>query len=72
MLIHPNIDPVAIQIGPLAVRWYGLMYLAGFMAAWWLGVRRIKAGRAPVTREQFDDLLFYAVLGVILGGRLWS
>ena len=70
MLIHPNIDPVAIHIGPLAVRWYGLMYLAGFMAAWWLGVRRIKAGRAPVTREQFDDLLFYAVLGVILGGRL--
>jgi len=70
VLIHPNIDPVAIQIGPLAVRWYGLMYLAGFMAAWWLGVRRIKAGLAPVTREQLDDLLFYAVLGVILGGRL--
>jgi len=70
VLIHPNIDPVAIQIGPLAVRWYGLMYLAGFMAAWWLGVRRIKAGIAPVTREQLDDLLFYAVLGVILGGRL--
>jgi len=70
VLIHPNIDPVAIHIGPLAVRWYGLMYLAGFMAAWWLGVRRIKTGRAPVTREQFDDLLFYAVLGVILGGRL--
>ena len=70
MLIHPNIDPVAIQIGPLAVRWYGLMYLAGFMAGWWLGVRRIKAGLAPVTREQLDDLLFYAVLGVILGGRL--
>ena len=70
MLIHPNFDPVAIQIGPLAVRWYGLMYLAGFMAGWWLGVRRIKAGLAPVTREQLDDLLFYAVLGVILGGRL--
>jgi phosphatidylglycerol:prolipoprotein diacylglycerol transferase len=70
VLIHPNIDPVAISIGPLAVRWYGLMYLAGFMAAWWLGVKRIKAGLAPVTREQFDDLLFYAVLGVILGGRL--
>ena len=70
MLIHPNIDPVAISIGPLAVRWYGLMYLAGFAAAWWLGVKRIGAGLAPVTREQLDDLIFYAVLGVILGGRL--
>ena len=70
MLIHPNFDPVAISIGPLAVRWYGLMYLAGFAAGWWLGTRRIEAGRAPITREQLDDLLFYAVLGVILGGRL--
>ncbi|MCD6043692.1 MAG: prolipoprotein diacylglyceryl transferase, partial [Burkholderiales bacterium] len=56
--------------GPLAVRWYGLMYLAGFAAGWWLGLRRIAQGAAPVTRRQFDDLLFLAVLGVILGGRL--
>src|SRR5213076_2027154 len=70
MLIHPNIDPVAISIGPLAVRWYGLMYLVGFAAGWWLGLRRIGRGLAPVTRQQFDDLLFLAVLGVILGGRL--
>jgi phosphatidylglycerol:prolipoprotein diacylglycerol transferase len=70
MLIHPQIDPVAFSIGPLAVRWYGLMYLAGFAASWWLGVRRIKQGFAPITRGQFDDLLFYAILGVILGGRL--
>ena len=70
MLIHPQIDPVAFSIGPLAVRWYGLMYLAGFAAAWWLGSLRIEAGRAPITRKQFDDLIFLAVLGVILGGRL--
>jgi phosphatidylglycerol---prolipoprotein diacylglyceryl transferase len=70
MLIHPQIDPIAFSIGPLAVRWYGLMYLAGFGAAWWLGQRRIKAGFAPITRQQFDDLIFLAVLGVILGGRL--
>jgi phosphatidylglycerol:prolipoprotein diacylglycerol transferase len=70
MLIHPNIDPVAFSIGPLAVRWYGLMYLAGFAAGWWLGTRRIKKGVAPLTREQFDGLMFAAVLGVILGGRL--
>src|SRR3989442_15004959 len=70
MLIHPNIDPVAFSIGPLAVRWYGLMYLVGFAAGWWLGLRRIAKGLAPVTRQQFDDLLFTAVLGGILGGRL--
>lgn len=70
MLTHPDIDPVAFSLGPLAVRWYGLMYLAGFAAAWWLGRRRIAANLAPVTRAQFDDLLFLALLGVILGGRL--
>jgi phosphatidylglycerol:prolipoprotein diacylglycerol transferase len=74
MLVHPEFDPVAISIGPLAIRWYGLTYLAGFLAAWWLGVRRIDkakaAHRAAVTRTQFDDLLFFSVLGVIFGGRL--
>ena len=69
-MIHPQIDPIAFSIGPLAVRWYGLMYLLGFAAAWWLGMRRIAAGTAPITRKQFDDLIFLAVLGVILGGRL--
>ncbi len=76
MLVHPNIDPIAFNIGPffgigpLPVRWYGLMYLTGFLAAWWLGMRRIGKGLAPVTRQQFDDMLFLAVIGVILGGRL--
>jgi len=70
MLNHPNIDPIAFSIGPLAVRWYGLMYLAGFAVGWWLGVRRIARGQAPITRTQLDDLLFLIVLGVILGGRL--
>ena len=70
MLTHPNFDPIAISLGPLAIRWYGLMYLAGFAAGWWLGLSRISRGLAPITRQQFDDLLFLAVLGVILGGRL--
>lgn len=70
MIAQPSIDPVAFSIGPLSVRWYGLMYLAGFAAAWLLGTRRIRAGAAPVSREAFDDLIFYGVLGVILGGRL--
>ena len=52
MLQHPNIDPIAFSIGPLAVRWYGLMYLVGFLAGWWLGLRRISQGLAPVTRRQ--------------------
>ena len=70
MLIHPNFDPVVVSLGPLAVRWYGLMYLLAFAAFWWLGSRRIRDGRAPVSREQLDDLLFGGIVGVILGGRL--
>jgi phosphatidylglycerol---prolipoprotein diacylglyceryl transferase len=70
VLVHPDIDPIAFAIGPLAVRWYGLMYLAGFAAGWWLGLSRIKRDVAPVSSIQLDDLLFHAVLGVILGGRL--
>ncbi len=70
MLAHPHFDPVAFSLGPLAVRWYGLMYLAGFAAGWWLGARRIRRGLTRVTRAQFDDLFFGTVLGVILGGRL--
>ena len=70
MLTHPDIDPIAFSIGPLAVRWYGLMYLAGFAAAWWLGRQRISKGFAPITREQFEGLIFVAVVGVVLGGRL--
>ena len=70
MLVHPNFDPVVFSLGPLAVRWYGLMYLAAFASFWWLGLRRIGAGAAPVTREQFDDLLFGGIIGVIVGGRL--
>jgi phosphatidylglycerol:prolipoprotein diacylglycerol transferase len=70
MLVHPDFDPVAFSLGPLAVRWYGLLYLAGFAAGWWLGLRRIAANLAPVTRAQFDDTLFAAIVGVILGGRL--
>jgi phosphatidylglycerol---prolipoprotein diacylglyceryl transferase len=70
MLTHPQFDPVAIHLGPLGVRWYGLMYLAAFGFLWWLGRIRIARGLAPITREQFDDLIFLGVLGTILGGRL--
>jgi phosphatidylglycerol---prolipoprotein diacylglyceryl transferase len=70
MLTHPQFDPVVFAVGPLAVRWYGLMYLLAFASFWWLGTRRINTGLAPVTREQLDDLLFGGIVGVILGGRL--
>ncbi|MBE0623535.1 MAG: prolipoprotein diacylglyceryl transferase [Burkholderiales bacterium] len=71
MLIHPQIDPVAIAIGPLAVRWYGLMYLAGFGAAFLLARSRIKRGMSgDISYAVFDDLFFFSVLGVVLGGRL--
>jgi len=74
MLIHPQFDPIAFSLGPLAVRWYGLMYLLAFFQFWWLGRHRIQThpqlSQAGWTVQQLDDLLFYGVLGVILGGRL--
>jgi phosphatidylglycerol:prolipoprotein diacylglycerol transferase len=74
MLIYPQIDPVALQIGPLAVRWYGLMYLTAFLQFWWLGRRRILSHPGLVKAgwqvEELDDLLFYGMIGVIAGGRL--
>ncbi|RTR07210.1 prolipoprotein diacylglyceryl transferase [Halomonas nitroreducens] len=68
MLTYPTIDPVAISLGPLQVHWYGLMYVIGFLAAWFLGRRR--APRIGLTGDDVGDLLFYAALGVVLGGRL--
>jgi phosphatidylglycerol---prolipoprotein diacylglyceryl transferase len=71
MLIHPQFDPVALQLGPLAIHWYGLMYLAGFMTFLWLGRKRITTLNIPqINAKLLDDLLFFGVLGVILGGRL--
>ncbi len=69
MLVHPNIDPVAFNIGPLAVHWYGIMYLLGFAAAWLLAVHRGKK-TGEWTQDQVSDLIFYAAFGVIVGGRL--
>ena len=70
MIYLHQIDPIAIHLGPLQVHWYGIMYLIGFGLAWWLGQRRVRAGRLPGVSEQaYGDLLFYAMLGVVLGGR---
>jgi prolipoprotein diacylglyceryl transferase len=70
MLTYPVIDPVAFQIGPLAARWYGLMYAVGFGAAWWLGRRRAARPGSGWTPLQVDDLITWLVLGVVLGGRI--
>ncbi|MEY4375672.1 MAG: hypothetical protein RJB26_222 [Pseudomonadota bacterium] len=70
MLTYPDIDPIAVAIGPVKVHWYGLMYLLGFLAAWWLGRRRAALPGATWTPEQVDDLIFNAMLGVVLGGRI--
>jgi len=70
MLVYPEIDPIIFSIGPVAVRWYGLMYVVGFIAGWWLARRRAGLPHSPVRPDQVDDLVFYVMLGVILGGRL--
>jgi phosphatidylglycerol---prolipoprotein diacylglyceryl transferase len=73
MLIHPQFDPIAVKLGPLAIHWYGLTYLVAFGLFLWLA--SVRAGRSPFreagwTRRDVEDLLFYGVLGVIIGGRL--
>jgi len=67
--IH-HIDPVAISLGPLKIHWYGLMYVLGMFVAWRLALSRLRAGRLPVSEAALGDLVYYAMFGVLLGGRL--
>ncbi len=70
MLTHPNIDPVAISLGPLKVHWYGLMYVIGFLAFLYLGKRRASRPGSLFKPDQVDDMMFWGALGVVLGGRI--
>lgn len=77
MLVYPQFDPVAFRIGPLAVHWYGISYLVAFALFYWLATRRLKhqpfasiTQPAPWARSDVEDMLFWCVLGVIVGGRL--
>ncbi len=79
MLKYPDIDPVAISIGPLNIHWYALTYIAGLGIAWWLLKRRAAVGLVPWNAKSerqavrdVEDIVFYAALGVVLGGRIGS
>ena len=70
MLHYPHIDPVAFSLGPVAVHWYGIMYLIGFTAAWLLGLYRARKPYAPISPAQVSDVIFYGAMGTIIGGRI--
>ena len=73
MLVHPQFSPIALQLGPVAIHWYGLTYLVAFGLFIWLGGQRVKLpqyAQAGWTRRDIEDLLFFGVLGVVIGGRL--
>ena len=70
MLTYPEIDPIALQFGPVKIHWYGLMYVVGFISGWWLARRRAARPGSTWKAVDVDDLIFFAALGVILGGRL--
>ena len=75
-ITFPAIDPVALQVGPLAVHWYGLGYVVSILLGWWFAKRLVRDDRlwgengSPIRAEQIDDFLIWAVAGIILGGRL--
>lgn len=69
-LAFPNINPVAVSLGPLEIHWYGIMYLVGFLLAWLLARYRVVHYKLSFTKEQISDLIFYAAIGVIIGGRV--
>lgn len=75
-LTFPNIDPVIFQVGPLAVRWYGLGYIVGILFAWWYGKRLVTNprlwpnGQPPMKPEALDDFVLWAAIGIVAGGRI--
>mgnify|MGYP003772730159 FL=1 len=78
VLPYPQIDPVLVEIGPVAIRWYAVAYIAGILLGWWYAVRLIRksslwtswGGTPPMSAEQTDDFILWATLGIILGGRI--
>ena len=70
MLSYPQFDPVMISLGPLQLRWYGMMYVFGILSAWLLGRYRASKPGNKMTPKHMDDFLTWAILGVVLGGRI--
>lgn len=70
MLQYPHIDPVALHLGKLQIHWYGIMYVVGFAVAWWLARRQAARPGSTWKNEQVDDLIFWSMVGVIVGGRV--
>lgn len=70
MFVHPGFDPVILNIyGPLSIRWYGLAYAAGFLAVWYFGCKNL-VNFPELSKTNFSDVIFYTILGVVLGGRI--
>ena len=67
---YPAIDPIIFSFGPLAVRWYGLAYLAAFATCWWLGNVRARRADSGWDAQEVSDVVFYGAVGAVLGGRL--
>lgn len=70
MLVHPEIDPVALAIGPLKIHWYGLMYVVGFLGFLLIGKLRAREPNSVMTSERVDDMMFWGAIGVVAGGRI--
>lgn len=69
-LAYPEISPIALSIGPLAIRWYSLAYLTGILLAWFLALRNNAKNNLGYSKQNLEDLAFYITLGIIVGGRL--
>jgi phosphatidylglycerol---prolipoprotein diacylglyceryl transferase len=65
-----GLDPVLVELGPLKIRWYSLAYIGGIIFGWWYLTKLVSAPGAPMAKRHVDDFIFYATLGIILGGRL--
>src|SRR6478609_1546551 len=65
-----HLSPIALDLGPLQIRWYSLAYIAGILVGWWYLTKLIEQPGAPMARRHADDFIFYATLGIILGGRI--
>jgi phosphatidylglycerol---prolipoprotein diacylglyceryl transferase len=70
MLIYPHFNPIALQLGLIKIHWYGIMYIIGFLSAWGLGTLRASRPNSLINKEQVSDLIFFAALGVVIGGRV--